>query len=387
MTSTVDAANLLVPWAATDLVAHHRSRKTSPAMSSFSSAQFRGSQKDLFSPAQIQHLMRVEFDRAQRYHYGLVLLVIGIDRLEQLQDLYGTELRDQVHGALVGLLKGATRASDAMGCLVDDRILVLVPHTPPEGAGVLAKRVLDGMRQINFDCDGRPTRVSISIGGAHNARKGELAFDTLLEVAVAGLKVARDSGGNRYVHSELYDFFEKKRAREARENAARNPAPAPAPAPVAAIPNVGPVTSSPAAADLSAQILGEKIREMFGLSEKDNDLLGRIEREVVSSALREMKAELEKVLLESKSEHQRQIHVLERRIGKLSDSLGLTEAELQRVLTQKTVDPGVASLYKTVQGLSSSDVQGQLKKALMSKIFEANVELRKRIEPAPDETS
>ena len=126
---------------------------------------------------------------------------------------------------------------------------------------------------------------------------------------------------------------------------------------------------------------------MFGLSENDSALLAKIEQEVVTSALREMKLELEKVLVESKSEHQRQIETLERRITKLSDSLGMTEAELQRALTQKTVDPGVASIYKTVQGLSSNDVQVQLKKALMSKIFEAIVELRKKIDTGPQSTS
>ena len=129
--------------------------------------------------------------------------------------------------------------------------------------------------------------------------------------------------------------------------------------------------------------LAEKIREMFGLSERDNDLLARIEDEVVSRTLREMKSELERVLQDSKSEHRRQVEALERRISKLSTSLGLTEAELQRVLSQKNVDPGVASIYKTVQGLSSTDVQAELKRALMSKIFEANVELRKRIGTTP----
>jgi len=125
---------------------------------------------------------------------------------------------------------------------------------------------------------------------------------------------------------------------------------------------------------------------MFGLSDTDSGLLALIEKEVVGGVLREMKLELERALADSKTSHQRQIEILERRISKLTESLGLTESELQRVLRQKTVDPGVASVYKTVQGLSSQDVQAELKKALMSKIFEANVELRRQIgvsEPNP----
>jgi diguanylate cyclase (GGDEF)-like protein len=341
-------------------------------MTLFQSAPFKGSGKDLFTPTQIQHLMRVEFDRAQRYKYPIVMLLIGIDRLPQLQDLYGSELKDEIQRALVGLLKGETRASDSIGCLVDDRILALVPHTPPAGAAAMAKRIVDGVRTLQFECDGRATRVTVSIGGAHNARKGELAFDTMVEVAEGGLKVAREGGGNRFVHSDLYEFFERKREREERE---RNQAAARAPVPQGAAPGA----SSVHAGLPVEHVLGDKIRELFGLSERDSDMLARIEQEVIASALREMKAELEKSISSSQSQHQRQIETLERRIGKLSDALGMTESELQRVLHGKSIDPGVASIYKSVQGLSSGDVQTELKKTLMAKIFEANVELKNQI--------
>ena len=67
--------------------------------------------------------------------------------------------------------------------------------------------------------------------------------------------------------------------------------------------------------------------------------------------------------------------------------LGMTEAELQRVLAQRAGDSGVASVYKNVQGLSPTAVQAELKKALMSKIFEANVELRRQIGAQPENPS
>jgi diguanylate cyclase (GGDEF)-like protein len=345
-------------------------------MTSLQDTHFKGSLEDLFTPEQIQHLMRVEFERAQRYHYPVVMLLIGVDRLEQLQDLYGSGLREQIHEALTDLLRGATRASDSIGCMLDDRVLVLVPQTPSQGAGALAKRVLDGMRGLVFDCDGRRTRVTVSIGGAHNQRKGELSFETMLEVATSGLRVAREGGGNRYVHSDLYEFFERKHERE--RQAAGPPAPAAPPVPAATrVPSNAPPEVK------AALVLGEKIREMFGLSELDSELLARIEQEVMTSALREMKAELERALGESRSEQQRQIEMLERRIERLSEALGMTEAELQRALANQSLDPGVASIYKSVQGLSPSAVHAELKKALMSKIFEANVELRRQIDSQP----
>lgn len=357
-------------------------------MSPFQSSLFKGSGRDLFSPADVQRLMRIEFERARRHGYSLVLLLISVDRLAQLQDLYGRDLRDGVLRSLAGLVRSATRASDALGCLLDDRLLVLTPHTPAEGAAVLAKRVLEGVRALSFEVGGRSTRVTISLGGAHNqSGRMELAFETMLEVAEGGLRVATESGGNRYVHSDLYEHFEQRRQREQRERERLQPqAPIPAHARAAEPFRPAPVEESAADAGLVAgPLLGAKIRELFGAEGIEQDMLARIQKEVVASALREMKGELERALGESQDEHRRQIETLERRIQKLTASLGMTEGELRRALTQQSVDPGVASMYRNVQGLSAVDVQQELKKELMSKIFQANLELRKQIAPGDAE--
>jgi hypothetical protein len=186
-------------------------------------------------------------------------------------------------------------------------------------------------------------------------------------VAEAGQRVARDGGGNRYVHSDLYEFFERKRA----QDASRVPAPLPA----------------AAGGDAALGALGDRIRELFGLGPGDDDLLARIQREVVVSALREVQEEVRRALPSEAREQAERIELLERRIAKLSDSLGMTEAELQHVLAQRAGDSGVASVYKNVQGLSPTAVQAELKKALMSKIFEANVELRRQIGAQPENPS
>jgi hypothetical protein len=51
----------------------------------------------------------------------------------------------------------------------------------------------------------------------------------------------------------------------------------------------------------------------------------------------------------------------------------------------KMVDPGVASIFKTVQGLRADDPQAQAKKAMMSTIFEQNLAFQKKpaAQPAP----
>jgi uncharacterized protein YqeY len=78
------------------------------------------------------------------------------------------------------------------------------------------------------------------------------------------------------------------------------------------------------------------------------------------------------------SQHREEMDALSRRMEKLAAGLEITEEELRRALTQKGFDSGVASLYRTVQGLGEEDTDQELKQAMMSKIFEANLELRKK---------
>lgn len=170
-------------------------------------AQFRTSPPDdeapgLFSLSQIRHLMRVEFSRAQRYTYPLSCLVLSIDRLGHLRDLYGYEAKEALVEDLVRLLQRETRVCDYLGRLMDDRLMAVLPHTPQEGARVTAERLLAGARNLSFEADGRPVQITLSIGGSHYEDENTLFFDTLLESAEIASKLAEERGGDRYQHRD-----------------------------------------------------------------------------------------------------------------------------------------------------------------------------------------
>ena len=79
----------------------------------------------------------------------------------------------------------------------------------------------------------------------------------------------------------------------------------------------------------------------------------------------------------------RQIDILERRIVKLTQLLEQTEADLRRIAAMKNVDLGIASIYRSVQGLSSEEGALAFKRSIMKKIFQANVELKTAIARHP----
>jgi len=154
----------------------------------------------VFSLSQIRHLMRVEFGRAQRYGYPLSCLVIGIDRLEALRDLYGYDFRESVLAAVIELLQEETRTCDYLGRLMDDRLMAILPHTTAEGAQAGARRILAAARKLSFTPQASPLAITLSIGLSHYEDDNTLFFDSLVEAAEGAMTEAMKGGGDRFVH-------------------------------------------------------------------------------------------------------------------------------------------------------------------------------------------
>jgi hypothetical protein len=211
---------------------------------------------------------------------------------------------------------------------------------------------------LAFESQGRSVRITLSIGGAHNQLVEEPQYETLLSVAEGGLDVAIASGGDRYVHSELYEHFEKKhhRDRRRRTDVATEPPPPPEPGPARQIFALG-ATPPPRPAPAPAPAPERVREELPPLSPAERDEL----------------------LLAQQREHKQEVENLERRISKLTAMLEKTEGDLRLMASVKAGDEGVASIYKTVQGLSEEETALELKKDLMQKIFEANMELKQAI--------
>lgn len=74
------------------------------------------------------------------------------------------------------------------------------------------------------------------------------------------------------------------------------------------------------------------------------------------------------------SQARKQIQLLERRLAKMAKLLDDREAVAAAAAVP--VDEGVASIYSEVQGLTGRGKDVKQKKALMSAIFEANLQLR-----------
>ncbi len=376
-------------------------------MSGFPLASFSVSERSLFSPQEIRDLMAIESARARRYGFPVALLLIEVDRLETLHDLYGVESKREILNGVVGILRAETRASDFIGCLDDDRVIALFPHTAAAGASALAGRLLRACRKLDFQSDGRSLRATLSIGASVAEPRSGVPFADLVQATEEALRFAIVEGGDRFVlRQPASEFFEELRGEleeEARrlgeehrrllfEMAHGEEGAPPRRAPLRALPPPEPEAleapgQPPAAPAPHEPLPGDdvalRLHELFLAVDRHAPDWETLERDVsvlAASAVARARGEAEDEL---SNDHARKVDVLERRVAKLKELLDSTEAELLQIARLKGVETGIASIYKTVQGLSDEESERGRKKEMLSLLFEANVELRRQIKEKP----
>ena len=151
----------------------------------------------LFSQAQILHLMKNEFARARRHGVALGCALMQVDRLPQLVDLHGVELRHAVRAAVAQLVRDKTRGADLLGATNDDRYLLMLPHTDLAQTHVVAQRLQQLFGDLEITVDGRELALTMSVGITACGDQSTLFFDTFVAQAEAALEYALGHGGDQ----------------------------------------------------------------------------------------------------------------------------------------------------------------------------------------------
>lgn len=337
-------------------------------MSNTATLSFSRNGRGLFTKDEVRALMQIEFERASRYSYPIACMLIQVDHLAQLQTVHGHESKQEVLFSIIDLVKKATRAGDLLGYIVDDRLMAVVPHTPPKAAMAIAQRLLASARELGFDVEGRTIKVTLSIGLAHNQDPGAKNFATLERVAEEGLSVADNGGGDRAVQTELYQLYEREKKPVSRQD-------------------IEELLSR-------AEQMGyrQRLEGLVADGESLEVAAGTVADEIIDRAVADARKQWETELAEANAEIQakiaavsevedaaafkREIEQLNRRVAKLTGALEATEQEIARLRKLKNVDDGVESIYRDVQGLDSGDARAEIKKELMGAIFQANLDLQ-----------
>jgi len=146
--------------------------------------------------SQIRQIAKMEFARAKRYGYPLILAVCRIDRIESLSDLYGQESRRLLMGRLGDLFANRARTTDVVGRLSEDRLLWVLPHTDLPGGLVAANRMRLALETMEIQSGAKVIPVTLSMGLSCFVEGNTLFFDSILYQAEKALERAQAMGGN-----------------------------------------------------------------------------------------------------------------------------------------------------------------------------------------------
>jgi len=144
------------------------------------------------------HRLEEEFSRALRYGHPMSCIMIDIDHFKSVNDRYGHKVGDMVLRQFAKLIKKYTRKSDVFARYGGEEFIMLLPHTPLDGAEKEAERLRQHIRQHQFKgLEGQRITASfgISCWPVHKINSP----DDLINYADQALFMAKAQGRDRIV--------------------------------------------------------------------------------------------------------------------------------------------------------------------------------------------
>ncbi|MBI3516667.1 MAG: GGDEF domain-containing protein [Proteobacteria bacterium] len=136
-----------------------------------------------------------EETRARRHGNPFSVLMLDIDHFKKINDTFGHPVGDLAIKALADICSNALRPHDLLARYGGEEFVLTLPHTPTEGARVVAERIREAVEKVEVPSDKGVVRFTVSIGVSTYA-SGE-AFDHIVERADKALYVSKQGGRNR----------------------------------------------------------------------------------------------------------------------------------------------------------------------------------------------
>lgn len=145
--------------------------------------------------AHFKEVLFVEVKRARRHKFPVSLALVAFDALgDELED----ELRARLQSGLALAIRSSLRDTDYAVQYDHDRVAVFMPHTEPQGALVVSRRICERVARAELRHGQRVIRPTLSIGVAGVGTRTEgFSFADLARGAGQAVAAAIRGGGNR----------------------------------------------------------------------------------------------------------------------------------------------------------------------------------------------
>ena len=110
---------------------------------------------------QFRERLDEEFNRADRYHESLSLVMLDLDHFKQVNDEYGHDVGDQVLVELTEQIKSQIREIDLFARWGGEEFLIMLPETDRDTARTMVERIRHHVESHEF---GQPPHITISLG-------------------------------------------------------------------------------------------------------------------------------------------------------------------------------------------------------------------------------
>jgi len=155
------------------------------------------------SASLLRQVLDSEFARAVRYRHPLSILVIGVDRADDLETTHGTGAVERYRAALADGLRRSLRLIDVLARTGPNEITVVLPETAASGARAVAERarvLASHLIVKGGDGEGRatlPIKASVSVGICDAPRERIATSAAFVRAADGARGEAEAQGGDR----------------------------------------------------------------------------------------------------------------------------------------------------------------------------------------------
>ncbi|KAA8982925.1 MULTISPECIES: sensor domain-containing diguanylate cyclase [Gammaproteobacteria] len=141
-----------------------------------------------------------EWRRSCRETHTMSLLMLDIDHFKAVNDDYGHLCGDDALRRIAAICEeGVGRVADTVARYGGEEFVILLPMTDLGGATLLAERIREAAASVEFEWEGNPIALSVSIGLACCIPDCQRDHEWLIRTADEALYQAKTRGRNRTV--------------------------------------------------------------------------------------------------------------------------------------------------------------------------------------------
>ena len=157
----------------------------------------------LFNRGHLDHVLREEFEAANKGGWPLSVVFIDLDRFKLINDTYGHPAGDHVLVGTAQRIMSVARSTDCVARYGGEEFVIVLPGLDSTTAETVCRRLLVRLRKTQFAIQETMITVTASLGLAtHQQDKPFGCVAQLLEAADRSVYAAKKSGRDRLVRHD-----------------------------------------------------------------------------------------------------------------------------------------------------------------------------------------